>query len=129
MDDDAIRPFLDVLLPGGGAWPAASAAVVDIGTAWRMVAEADRGWLRAAASRIARLAPEDRVAAMQALEQGEADVFNRVLGALYAAYYTTPIVHAQVNRLAEAGPREASPHFDANLVQQVIVTQAGLRRL
>jgi hypothetical protein len=34
-----------------------------------------------------------------------------------------------VNRMAEAGPREASPHFDTSLLQQVIATKAGLRRL
>jgi hypothetical protein len=129
MDDDAVRHFWDVLLPGDGAWPAASAAIVDIGAAWALVADGDRGWLRAAALRIAGLAPDERVAAMQALEQGEPGVFNRVLGALYAAYYTTPAVHALVKRLAEAGPREASPHFDTSLVERVIATQAGLRRL
>jgi hypothetical protein len=129
MDDDAVRQFWDVLLPGGGAWPAASAAIIDIGAARALVAEADRDWLRQAALRIAGLTPEGRVAAMQALEQGEPGVFNRVLGALYAAYYTTPAVHALVNRLAEAGPREASPHFDTSLLQQVIATKAGLRRL
>ena len=125
----ALSCFWDVLLPGDAGWPAASTAITDPVAAWTMVAEADQAWLCDAARRVAAVAPDGRVAAMQALQQEAPDGFGRVLAALYAAYYNTAAAHEQVRRLAEAGPQEASPHFDTSLLRQVIATQAGRRRI
>ena len=121
--------FWDVLQPGDNHWPAASVAISSADAGWEMILQTDRAWLIAAIQSIAVVAPTSRVPAMQALEQAEPAKFGGVLKALCGAYYAAPAVHEQVRILAERGPRESCAYFDTDLLQQVIETQAGLRRM
>jgi hypothetical protein len=114
-DDASIRSLLTLLVPGdGGNWPAAG----DVVTPAQI--ETDDG---AAAALVASLAAAMRDAGPEAAAQAVADAeslapaaFEAMLRAIYAAYYTSGPVQAAVIRLAESGPREISPHFDADLL-------------
>ena len=122
MDD-----FWNVLIPGDGDWPSAAAAIADFALVEAALSPDDRAWLQSVSAQV--LGSGDRVAAMQAWEGAADGPFSRMLHALYAIYYTTPAVHAVIERLADRGPQEASDVFDETLLQQVIRTQAGKRRL
>jgi hypothetical protein len=115
----ALEALLDLLLPGGDGWPGASAAGATI---------AD-DWAAALALALAGMAPELRAAHLATVEQREPEQFQVMLRAAYRAYYTTPSVQARIVALANAGPREASQHFDETLVARVIATRSGQRRL
>lgn len=114
-DDAAIRSLLTLLVPGdGGNWPTAG----DVVTPAQMETAGD-----AAAALVVSLAATMRDAGPAATAQAVADAesqapaaFEAMLRAIYAAYYTSGPVQAAVARLAEAGPRETSPHFDAALL-------------
>ncbi len=125
----ALAVFYDVLLPGEEGWPAASVALGSLDLVWKAVHPADRTWLRDAADNIAALPLDARPPAMAALELAEPGRFGHILAVLYAAYYSTVLVHDQVTVLAKAGPREPSDTFDTTLLQHVIATQAGRRRV
>jgi len=116
-----ISALLDLLIPGDARWPSASRA--GVGTA-AIEAELDGETL----DWVLSLAAADR-AALAAVEAGEPARFRRLLAAVHRAYYTTPAVQAIVAQLANAGPREQSPHFDESLVARVVATQAGRRRM
>ena len=125
----ALRTLLDVLVPGDAAWPPASDALPDV-DAWLGTVPADvSAWLRGRAADVFAASPEERATRVAALEQAEPGLFGRVLAAVYEAYYNSPAAHAEVVRLAEAGPTEPSPFFDPVLVDQVLATGAGRRRL
>ena len=125
-EDDALRAFCDLLIPGAENWPSASAALED---PIRLdLADMDGEWLLGRATDLARLPVPDRLPAMQALEQTDPEHFDRVLSALYGAYYLSAAGHAAVARRAACSPQEPSPHFDATLLRQVISTKAGAMR-
>lgn len=120
--------LLNLLLPGGARWPSASSAGADLA----LGQHADRAtleWINALAASLAECAPDAHVSALAEVERREPDSFARMVRAAYRAYYTTPDVQALIAALANAGPREASPHFDESLVAHVIATTAGQRRL
>jgi len=125
----SLAAFCDVLLPGDEHWPAASVAVGSPDAVLEAVQPADQTWLRDEAEAIAALPPEARSTAMEARELSEPGCFGRVLAVLYAVYYGSTLVHEQVVALAKAGPREPSGTFDTTLLQHVIATQAGRRRV
>lgn len=56
-------------------------------------------------------------------------LFQRLYGDLLAAYYSAPETAARIRDMADAGPREPSPHFDPSLLDAVITNQSGRRRL
>jgi enoyl-CoA hydratase/carnithine racemase len=121
--------YVDALIPGDGVrWPSFNAAV-DLGSfkaglapeAWRLLHEMGAETLG--------LPIEDHTQAIARWEQSHRDAFGLVLKAAHRAYYTAPVVATAVAALANAGPREASLQFDIDLVQQVIATGAGKRRL
>ncbi len=112
--------LLDVLIPGDARWPSASAAGVTVAA---IEAESDAATVDWALS-LAAAVPE-----LTAAEKREPERFRRLLAAVYRAYYTTRAVQDVVAALANAGPREPSPHFDTRLLARVIATQAGRRRL
>ena len=129
MSSDGTADVLDALIPGDGVrWPSFNAAV-DLGSfkaglapeAWRLLHEMGAQTLG--------LPNEDRIQAIARWEQSHQDAFGLVLKAAHRAYYTAPGVATAVAALANAGPREASLQFDLDLVQQVIATGAGKRRL
>jgi hypothetical protein len=116
-----LAALLDLLIPGDRRWPSASAASVASADIAASVDKETFDWI---------LSLADATAAQLAIiEQDEPARFRRLLEAVYRAYYTTPAVQAIVTELANAGPREPSPHFDETLVARVIATQAGRRRL
>ena len=129
MTKTAIAVLLDHLVPGEGGWPAASDAIADPASVSGQLARADQAWLEARALALLSVPAAARVDALKRLEAAEPGPFGRVLQALYQAYYNTEGAQAQVSRLAEAGPREDSPFFDLSLLDRVIATQAGRRRL
>lgn len=126
----ALKALADGVLPGdGGRWPAASTAIVPIGRVLQEIAEGDAPWFLALSAQVAATPAADRAALLQSVEAAEPARFERALGALYRAYYTSALTLAAVAALAEAGPHEPSPYFDPDLVRQVLATQAGRRRL
>ena len=126
---EALRTLLDVLVPGDGAWPPASAALPDMDAWLATLSPTVSAWLHAHAPAVFAAGPDGRVALVAKLEHDTPELFGHVLAALYDAYYNTPAAHAEIVRLAEAGPREPSPHFDPSLVATVVATGAGRRRL
>jgi hypothetical protein len=126
----ALKALADALLPGnGGRWPSASTAIAPIARVLEEIGKEDAPWLLALSAQVAATPAANRTAHLQSSEAAEPARFERTLGALYRAYYTSATTLAAVEALAEAGPREASPHFDPDLVKQVLATQAGQRRL
>lgn len=121
--------FWDVLIPGTEGWPSASEALRDITGLPALLDDADIAWLSTQAAVLQAMPLVLRSFAMRQLENQEPERFCRVLKALYEAYYTSPLAHAAVLRLAEASPREASASFDGTLLRQVIATGAGQRRM
>jgi hypothetical protein len=122
---EAVVTFWDILIPGGADWPAASSAVADPVMVLSVLSDADRSWVEAQARAVAREPLTRRVDAVRRLEQQAPEEFARILSALYGIYYTSPAAQARVRQIAEAGPREPSPHFDPTLVMRVRTTQAG----
>lgn len=121
--------LLDCLIPGDTKrWPAFSKAVpvVDIleGLDEDLHANLTR-WLAALDS----LRPEVTIRAIAAVERAEPLDFARLLTVVHRTYYTAPAVLDIIRTLANSGPREPSPIFDPSLVQRVLATKAGQRRL
>jgi hypothetical protein len=120
----------DRLVPGDGRrWPSASAAGLD---AVALLAELDEGAKRVATALIDVLAVQGEAALDAELKPRGRDAdepFRRLLRALYRRYYTLPAVQVVVAALADEGPREVSPYFDAALLDRVVARQAGQRRL
>jgi hypothetical protein len=125
--DSAVYDFWDILIPGGAAWPSASAALGHISPEALDLPEEDSQWLRQQSEALVRTPAALRHARMIDLERSGPECFARVLAALYAAYYTSSPVQAAVRRLANASPGEESPQFDRTLVQRVLATKAHLR--
>jgi hypothetical protein len=121
--------LLDCLLPGdGGRWPAFSRAV-DVDGFGAAIAPPLAASLDVWAARVGDLPAEHRTAVIAAIEAAEPVAFQALLTAAYRAYYTALKVLEAVTMLADAGPREPSPHFDPALVATVLATEAGKRRL
>lgn len=110
---------LDALIPAGPDWPAFSAAVA-VEAFRATLPPATSAHLDALAARIADVRPNDREGALRAAEAGAPDAFRALITAVNAAYYTAPAVSARVRDLANAGPREPSPHVDPTLVAGVL---------
>jgi hypothetical protein len=121
-----LAAFWDVLIPGYGDWPSASAAIPEHAVIAAELPADDQAWLQAASARV--LAAANRTHAMQALERDSPAAFGRMLKALYDIYYQTASVCVVVERLADAGPRELLEVFDETMLRQVIQTQAGSPR-
>jgi len=121
-DHAAIRTVLTLLVPGDGSnWPAAGDVVTP--TQIDIVDDAAAALLASLAATIRDAGP---AAASRALTEAEARApaeFEAMLRAIYAAYYTSEPVQAAVSRLAEAGPRESSPHFDDALLAHSTATR------
>ncbi len=113
--------LLDLLIPADDRWPSASQAGVTVADIEAEVDAETLGWVISLA---AATTPE-----LAHIEAREPSRFRRMLEAVHRAYYTTPAVQAIVAQLANAGPREPSPHFNESLVARVIAAQAGRRRL
>jgi len=112
-------------VPGDGArWPSFSAAV-DVEAFEASLAPA----LRRTISTWAATLGDAPASALARHEQDQPQDFAALLTAVHRAYYTAPHVLAAVRALADAGPREPSPHFDATLVAPVTATERGRRRL
>jgi hypothetical protein len=117
--------MLDALVPGDGArWPSFSTAV-DVANFAAALAPSLRETISAWAATLG----DAPASALARHEQEEPQAFAALLTAVHRAYYTSRPVLAAVRALADAGPREPSPHFDATLVAHVMATQRGRRRL
>ncbi len=108
-DDQSIAPpsWADLLIPGDDRrWPNASAALGEAAIAEILRTAFEPGthaaWLEANPS----------VEALAMTEATSPETFERVIGALYQAYYTSAPVRAVIDMLGAAGPRRSSPHFD-----------------
>src|SRR5262249_46855152 len=111
----SLAGLLDRLIPGDARWPSASAAGVASTDIAASVDPEPFDWLLPLADASA--------ADLAAAERAAPARFRRLIEAAYRAYYTTPAAQAVVVALANAGPREASPHFDESLVARVVATQ------
>ena len=127
--ENAMEVFCDILIPCNAEWPSASTALGDIAPETLGQVEEDAVWLREKSEILAQAPKASRAAMMLDLERSDPEVFGRVVSALYGAYYTSAAAHACVGRLASASPHEESPYFDPALLERVIATKAGLRRL
>jgi hypothetical protein len=70
-----------------------------------------------------------RTAAVAAFEAAHPALFRRLYVDLITYFYSTPEAAERVRALADAAPREPSPHFDPALLTAVIENQRGKRRL
>lgn len=121
--------LLDCLIPGDvKRWPIFSVAV-PVSDLWEALDEHQRADLLNWSQALDHLAPEDRFEAIKAVEQTQTHRFSRLLSVVYRAYYTAPAVLEMIRILADSGPREPLPLFDPSLVQRVLATRAGQRRL
>lgn len=66
--------------------------------------------------------------AISSAERDNPNAFAALYRDLCDAYYSAPEVVETVARLAETGPKEASPQFDGSLIDKVVATQAGRGR-
>ncbi|MCA3627089.1 MAG: hypothetical protein IOC49_07590 [Methylobacterium sp.] len=121
--------LLDCLIPGDAKrWPAFSKAV-PVADILEGLEEALRANLTRWLAALDNLRPEVTIRAIAAFERAEPLDFARLLTVVHRAYYTAPAVLDIIRTLADSGPREASPLFDPSLVQRVLATKAGQRRL
>lgn len=129
MSSDGTAEVLDALIPGDGArWPAFSAAVAIDPFKAGLAPDARLGLAKIGAATLG-LPDKDRIEAIAGWEKSDPAAFGVILKAAHRAYYTAPSVASAVQTLANAGPREASLQFDVDLVQQVIASDVGRRRL
>lgn len=68
----------------------------------------------------------DSIQLAEALYAGK---FQKLYRDMCDLYYSSSYVTESVEDLANAGPREASPHFESQLLTRVIASEAGKRRL
>lgn len=127
INDKSLKSLYNILIPEDDfAWPEAST----IGTELiENLAPEDQKILVEFCTKLDGLDPARQVEKTRQFEQGHPALFGRVLKAVYAAYYTNPNVLERVRQLAEAAPREPSPHFDPSLLAQVRANEPGKRRL
>jgi hypothetical protein len=113
-DDKPTAPssWTDLLIPGDDRrWPSASAALGD-----EAIAEIFRSALGPGAGTAWR-EQSPSVEAIAMIEAADPQTFERVIRALYQAYYTSAAVRAVVDTIAAAGPHEPSPYFDDALLR------------
>lgn len=107
----AIAAFVDVLLPGDGGFPSASAVGAHGILANRLRETVGPGAVEALAlaftSRGGLVAPQAAAAAMEAEEPA---LFDTVLMTLYYAYYETPAVIAAIRALGIVYNDAPQPH-------------------
>lgn len=127
--EDRLHELMDVLITGNVHWPCASIAISDTEDFLVRMSERDQEWVINCAKELGEVPSQMRRSALEAVERDEREPFRRLLKALYEAYYTSPRVIERVKAFAMSGPSEPSPVFDGSLVQNVIRTQAGKRRL
>jgi hypothetical protein len=124
-----INIVFSVVLPGDQkSWIDGGVAIANPELILKMFHDADRKVIEDLSDCLVNLSSLDRVAAMQAFEANSPALFRRLVAAITDAYYSAPAVVAQVEALANAGPREPSARFDDTLVATVIATQAGQYR-
>jgi hypothetical protein len=117
----------DILIPGHEpAWPAASRVLSDPAL---LVPPQDRELVMALCEELERAAVANRRELVAAFERDHGAVFGRLLRAVYRAYYASGAVMTRVRDIADSAPRETSPHFDPSMLERVMTTQAGKRRL
>ncbi len=117
-----LAKLLDLLIPGDGRWPSASAAGVTIADIEPDLDGETVDWVMSIA---AATAPE-----LAALERREADRFRRMLMSVHRAYYTTPAVRKNRHGTCKMPDRESPRRISTpSLVATVIATQAARRRL
>jgi hypothetical protein len=127
--DDRLHELVDNLITGNVHWPCASIAISDTEDFLTRMSERDQEWVFNFAKELGAVPSHMQRSALEAVERDERETFRRVLKALYEAYYTSPRVIERVKAFAMSGPNEPSPIFEGSLVQNVIRTQAGKRRL
>jgi hypothetical protein len=128
-NDDGLTILLALLLPGTtSGWPAANLAL-DGRNVIEGMSKSEIDYIFDLAADLAGLPPTLREERIADRETSDGPAFQRMLATLYRLYYTSPPVLAVVAALAEAGPREPSPHVDPTLVAQVLAHRAGQRRL
>lgn len=102
-----VTALLDTLLPGDGDWPAAGTLT---GLAGQVISDAAPERLLAALpAGFAEGDVEAREAALRALESAEPAAFERLVAAVYLAYYTHDAVRAVLERLAGYEARPPQP--------------------
>jgi hypothetical protein len=112
--------LLECLIPqASNRWPRASDCV-DLDTVtFDIFSNCSEDWADALLSEIESAPASDRAVLLRRAEAADPARFERLVGACYRAYYTTPAAQAVIRDLAEAGPREPSPLFDEDLLAQV----------
>lgn len=112
-----LAAFADTLIPPGEGFPAPSEARIVEDFMERYVASGDEPVLYAPGVTLADVAAlaaalgdgfataaeDERVAAVSALESGEAELFARLQSLVYAGYYSRPRVRAAIAANLEAG--------------------------
>jgi hypothetical protein len=78
---------------------------------------------------LATVPADARIETVTAFERDHPTLFAALYERLLTAYYSAPATQARIRALADAGPREPSPHFDPALVAEVVAHQRGKRRL
>ncbi len=126
---EAVRAVWDELIPGDDAWPSASMALGDVDGVLAALPPDTLAWLALHAPGVFNAPANERATLMRSLERTDPATFAALVNQLYDAYYNSPAAHAQVLRLAEAGPRDPCPQFDPALVETVVASRAGQRRL
>jgi hypothetical protein len=96
--------FLDILLPGGNGWPSASSVGVQHAILMRLAGRHDDRLLTSLADVLMQygapyrgLSEAEKVAAVEALEAAEPDLFDWLRSAANYAYYEAPVVVAAIN--------------------------------
>jgi len=117
----------ETLLPGDATWPSASLALAS--TDWMDgLNEGLRATCLALDVALTELDPRQRPARLASEQMARLGDFTAIQRALYTHYYSSAAVSGVVAVLAETGPKEASPFFDADLVAGVMRDDRGRMR-
>lgn len=91
--------------------------------------KADTNSLKEALNSISSADISARPVLVAAFEAAQQALFKRLYSDLITFFYSTEEAQKRTRALAEAAPREASAHFDPALLDAVIASQSGKRRL
>ena len=118
--------LIDIIVPGqANIWPRGSDVISNPQTVIDAMTHDDVQWIECHCGPLADLSPAQRIRHFATLEAAAPDTVARIVGAVYCAYYTTPEVQAVIDAIADAGPQEASPHFDETLLARIRQTTPG----
>lgn len=122
--------FLDEIIGRSiDGWPSLVDIFYDMKERKKILSSDDQSWLSAQGQRLSAMAKGSRRGAVHELERIEPSRFGRIVGMLYALYYSAPPVVAKLRSLAELGSEPAAVRFDPALVAKVVASGAGRRRL